>query len=59
LEELEESGMSRMGSEDVVFMSAAKKIHVEEFREILYNRSREIHIVRFPYNDFLFEDFSE
>lgn len=59
LEELEESWMSRMGSEDVVFMSAAKKIHVEEFREILYNRSREIHIVRFPYNDFLFEDFSE
>jgi GTP-binding protein HflX len=59
LEELEESWMSRMGSEDVVFMSAAKKIHVEEFREILYNRAREIHIVRFPYNDFLFEDFSE
>ena len=59
LEELEESWMSRMGSEDVVFMSAVKKIHVEEFREILYNRAREIHIVRFPYNDFLFEDFSE
>ncbi len=59
LAELEESWMSRMGSEDVVFMSAAKKIHVEEFREILYNRAREIHIVRFPYNDFLFEDFTE
>ena len=59
LEELEESWMSRMGSEDVVFMSASKKIHVEEFREILYNRAREIHIVRFPYNDFLFEDFTE
>jgi len=59
LEELEESWMSRMGSEDVVFISAAKKIHVEEFREILYNRAREIHIVRFPYNDFLFEDFTE
>ena len=59
LEELEESWMSRMGSEDVVFMSAAKKIHVEEFRELLYNRAREIHVVRFPYNDFLFEDFTE
>ena len=59
LEELEESWMSRMGSEDVVFMSAAKKIHVEEFRELLYDRAREIHIVRFPYNDFLFEDFTE
>ena len=59
LAELQESWMSRMGSEDVVFMSAAKKIHVEEFREILYNRAREIHIVRFPYNDFLFEDFTE
>jgi GTP-binding protein HflX len=59
LAELQESWMSRMGSEDVVFMSAVKKIHVEEFREILYNRAREIHIVRFPYNDFLFEDFTE
>jgi GTP-binding protein HflX len=58
LEELEESWMSRMGSEDVVFMSAAKKIHVEEFREALYNRAREIHVVRFPYNDFLFDDFT-
>jgi GTP-binding protein HflX len=59
LEELKESWMARMGSEDVVFMSASKKIQIEEFREILYDRSREIHIVRFPYNDFLFDDFTE
>ena len=59
LEELKESWMSRMGSEDVVFMSAPKKINVEEFREVLYNRAREIHVVRFPYNDFLFDDFTE
>ena len=59
LEELKESWMARMGSEDVVFMSAAKKIHIEEFRELLYDRAREIHIVRFPYNDFLFDDFTE
>ncbi|MDP4717600.1 MAG: GTPase HflX [Flavobacteriales bacterium] len=59
LEELKESWMARMGSEDVVFMSAAKKIQIEEFREILYDRAREIHIVRFPYNDFLFDDFTE
>lgn len=59
LDELKESWMSRMGSDDVVFMSAAKKIQVEEFREVLYNRTREIHVARFPYNDFLFDDFSE
>ncbi len=59
LEELKESWMARMGSEDVVFMSASKKIQVEAFREILYDRAREIHIVRFPYNDFLFDDFTE
>lgn len=59
LEELKESWMARMGSEDVVFMSASKKIQIEEFREILYDRAREIHIVRFPYNDFLFDDFTE
>jgi len=59
LEELKESWMSRMGSQDVVFMSASKKIQIEEFREVLYNRAREIHVVRFPYNDFLFDDFTE
>ena len=59
LDELKESWMARMGSEDVVFMSAAKKIQIDEFREILYNRAREIHVVRFPYNDFLFDDFTE
>jgi GTP-binding protein HflX len=59
LDELKESWMARMGSEDVVFMNAAKKIQIEEFREILYDRAREIHIVRFPYNDFLFDDFTE
>jgi GTP-binding protein HflX len=59
LEELKESWMARMGSEDVVFMSASKKIQIEAFREILYDRAREIHIVRFPYNDFLFDDFTE
>ncbi len=59
LEELKESWMARMGSQDVVFMSAAKKIQIEEFREVLYNRAREIHVVRFPYNDFLFDDFTE
>ncbi len=59
LDELKESWMARMGSEDVVFMSASKKIQIEEFREILYDSAREIHIVRFPYNDFLFDDFTE
>lgn len=59
LDELQESWMSRMGSADVVFMSAAKKIQVEDFREVLYNKAREIHVARFPYNDFLFDDFSE
>jgi GTP-binding protein HflX len=59
LDELKESWMARMGSEDVVFMSASKKIQIEEFREILYDRAREIHIVRCPYNDFLFDDFTE
>ncbi len=59
LDELKESWMARMGSKDVVFMSASKKIQIEEFREILYERAREIHVVRFPYNDFLFDDFTE
>ncbi len=38
-----------------LFISAKHKIHLEEFRSLLYGEVRKIHIQRFPYNDFLFD----
>lgn len=55
LPELKKTWMARLGERDVVFISAQERANLEEFRDLLYERVREIHITRFPYNDFLFE----
>jgi len=54
LEELERSWMARVQDNDVVFISAEKKINFDELRDVLYQRVKEIHMERYPYNDFLY-----
>ncbi|GAB4313336.1 MAG: GTPase HflX [Bacteroidales bacterium] len=54
LEALKESWLASHDTE-TVFISAKKQINIEEFRERLYAKVREIHIKRYPYNDFLFQ----
>jgi GTP-binding protein HflX len=39
-----------------VFISAKTRENIEELRKILYEEVKKIHITRYPYNDFLFED---
>lgn len=54
IEELKRSWMA--GSEyPCVFISAKKKLNIEELREILYEKAKEIHSKRYPYNDYLYE----
>jgi len=53
LEELEQTWMSKI-HDDCLFISAKEKLHINTLKDILYKRIREIHITRFPYNDFLF-----
>jgi GTP-binding protein HflX len=55
LEELKKSWMAKIPDHDVIFISAIEKSNMEHFRDLLYERVREIHITRFPYNDFLFD----
>ena len=38
-----------------LFISAKYKTHLEEFRTLLYEEVKKIHVQRFPYNDFLFD----
>jgi len=38
-----------------LFISATKKKNIEEFRKILYEEVKKIHVKRYPYNDFLYE----
>lgn len=53
LEELKRTWMSKLG-EDCIFISAAEKINLDEFRNKLYNRVAAIHRERYPYNHFLY-----
>lgn len=58
LEELERSWMSRLG-DNAVFISAKKGIGIECLKKVLYDKAKEIHLTRFPYNDFLFQTYDE
>ncbi len=54
LEDLKKTWMARSEA-PALFISALKKQNVEELKEILYEEVKRIHMVRYPYNDFLFE----
>lgn len=43
---------------DCLFISAKDKENIDEFKQLLYNTVKEIHVARFPYNDYLFKDYS-
>lgn len=58
LEELKQSWMSKL-NENVVFISAKEKTNIEELKSLIYEKAREIHIQRFPYNDFLYQAYDE
>tara|TARA_B100000497_G_scaffold36979_2_gene43299 strand:+ start:763 stop:1962 length:1200 start_codon:yes stop_codon:yes gene_type:complete len=42
---------------EAIFISALKKNNLEEFKKIVYDKVKELHIKRFPYNHFLYEDY--
>lgn len=54
LAELQESWMSKL-KENCIFISAKNRVNIEELKDLLYERVKEIHTQRFPYNDFLYE----
>lgn len=58
LEELQSSWMAKM-HDNCVFISAKKQINIDMLKELLYAKAKEIHLTRFPYNDFLFQKYDE
>lgn len=56
LEDLKRMWMSKQNVE-TVYISAARKENIEELKDKLYAVVKEIHSARFPYNDFLYQDF--
>jgi GTP-binding protein HflX len=53
LEQLKNSWMSKLNA-PVLFISAAKKENIDEFKKILYENIKKLHQVRYPYNKFLY-----
>lgn len=58
LDELKQMWMAKL-PHDCVFISAKKGINIDELKQMIYDRAREIHTARFPYNDFLFQHYEE
>ena len=54
LEDLEKSWMARQDHQ-TIFISAKQKINLSKLREMLYDKVKEIHIKRYPYNHFLYD----
>jgi GTP-binding protein HflX len=59
LDEWKATWMSNVGKKKALFISATEKENFEQFREIVYEAVRQIHITRFPYNKFLYPDFKD
>jgi GTP-binding protein HflX len=59
LEEWKATWMSNVGEKNALFISATNKENFEEFRERVYEAVRQIHITRFPYNQFLYPDYKD
>lgn len=57
LEEWKQTWMSKVNG-DAIFISALNKENFDELRKLVYDKVREIHTERFPYNDFLYEDYT-
>lgn len=53
LEELKRTWMAKL-NDDCLFISAKEKENVDEFRDVLYKKVRELHVQKYPYNDFLY-----
>lgn len=55
LEDLRHTWMARMG-DNCIFISAKERENIEELRDVLYRRVRELHVQKYPYNDFLYPE---
>lgn len=58
LDDFRKTWMSRMDN-NCVFISAKERINIDELKDLLYQKAKEIHTARFPYNDFLYQKYDE
>ncbi|MDE6181410.1 MAG: GTPase HflX, partial [Phocaeicola sp.] len=58
LEELMKTWMAKL-NDNCIFISAREKTNMDELKTIIYNKVRELHVQKYPYNDFLYQTYDE
>jgi GTP-binding protein HflX len=58
LDELKTTWMEKMKG-NCIFISAREKQNIDDLKQLMYEKVKAIHIQRFPYNDFLFQNYAE
>jgi GTP-binding protein HflX len=58
LDDLKKTWMSKM-HDNCLFISAREKQNIDQLKELMYNKIKQIHVERYPYNDFLFQKYEE
>ena len=58
LEELMKTWMAKL-EDNCLFISAREKINLEELKSVVYQRVKELHVQKYPYNDFLYQTYEE
>lgn len=58
LDELMNTWMAKL-NDNCIFISAKEKTNLEELKEVIYNKVRELHVQKYPYNDFLYQTYDE
>ena len=54
LDDLKRTCMAKM-HDNCLFISAREKQNIDELRDVLYKKVRELHVQKYPYNDFLYD----
>jgi GTP-binding protein HflX len=56
LDELQKTWMAKM-NDDCLFISAKEKQNIDLLRDTLYKKVKQLHVQKYPYNDFLYEQY--
>lgn len=54
LEDWKQTWMNKTDA-DCLFISATERKNIDELKQVLYKRVHDVHVSRFPYNDFLYD----
>lgn len=58
LDELQQTWMAKLPG-DCIFISARERQNIDALRQLIYSRVRQLHVQKYPYNDFLFQHYEE